>query len=120
MKIKIESSSFRDPSGYIFLKNKQFYRQINQNYLNTYYLFKTSGLFYELIDKNLLIKHQEIKKSTDSLLIKPEIIPFISYPYEWSFSQFKDAALLTLDIQKRALEHDMSLKDASAYNIQFL
>ncbi len=31
----------------------------------------------------------------------------------------KDAALLTLKIQKLAIEHDMNLKDASAYNIQF-
>jgi ribosomal protein L11 methylase PrmA len=52
-------------------------------------------------------------------VIQPEQIPFISYPYEWSFSQLKDAALATLEIQKRALEYEMSLKDCSAYNIQF-
>jgi ribosomal protein L11 methylase PrmA len=51
--------------------------------------------------------------------LEPEVIPFISYPYEWSFSQLKDAALVTLQIQKMALEHGMCLKDASAYNIQF-
>jgi ribosomal protein L11 methylase PrmA len=50
----------------------------------------------------------------------PRKIPFISYPYEWSFQQLKDAALATLSIQKRALKYGMSLKDASAYNIQFL
>ncbi len=49
----------------------------------------------------------------------PELVSFISYPYEWSFSQLKDAALLTLKIQKRAIQHGLSLKDASAYNIQF-
>ena len=52
-------------------------------------------------------------------IIKPEKIPFISYPYEWSFSQLKDAALLTLRIQKGAMKYGMTLKDASAYNIQF-
>lgn len=118
--ITIEPSSFRDPSGYIFFKNKQLYRKINQNYFDSYHLFKKSGLYDELIDKNLLVKHQEISKSKNSILIKPELVPFISYPYEWSFSQFKDAALLTLSIQKIALERDMSLRDASAYNIQFL
>jgi ribosomal protein L11 methylase PrmA len=46
-------------------------------------------------------------------------VPFISYPYEWSFGQLKDAALATLTIQNRALKLGMSLKDASAYNIQF-
>ncbi|MBT7783273.1 MAG: class I SAM-dependent methyltransferase, partial [Anaerolineae bacterium] len=51
--------------------------------------------------------------------LQPEVIPFISYPYEWSFSQLKEAALATLAIQKRAIKAGMSLKDASAYNIQF-
>jgi len=46
-------------------------------------------------------------------------VPFISYPYEWSFGQLKDAVLVTLAIQKRAMKAGMSLKDASAYNIQF-
>lgn len=53
-------------------------------------------------------------------IIQPERVPFISYPYEWSFSQLKDAALATLSIQRRALKAGMSLKDASAYNIQFV
>ena len=53
-------------------------------------------------------------------VIKPDQIAFVSYPYEWSFSQLKDAALTTLDIQKKALEFGMSLKDCSVYNIQFI
>jgi hypothetical protein len=53
-------------------------------------------------------------------VLQPELVPFISYPYEWSFSQLKDAALATLSIQRLALKAGMSLKDASAYNIQFV
>ncbi|MCX6840726.1 MAG: SAM-dependent methyltransferase [candidate division WOR-3 bacterium] len=52
-------------------------------------------------------------------VIAPDVIPFVSYPYEWSFSQLRDAALATLSVEKSALGHGMSLKDASAYNIQF-
>ena len=52
-------------------------------------------------------------------VIRPRPLDFISYPYEWSFSQLKDAALLTLDLQSRALDAGMRLRDASAYNIQF-
>src|SRR5690606_15449817 len=69
----------------------------------------------------LLIPHKE-KPSTPKdayKIIQPEKINFISYPYEWSFSQYKDAALTTLEIQRRSLQAGMSLKDASAYNIQF-
>jgi len=53
-------------------------------------------------------------------IIQPEVVPFISYPYEWSLSQLKAAALATFGIQKRALAFGMSLKDSSAYNIQFM
>ena len=52
-------------------------------------------------------------------VLKPVEIAYISYPYEWSFSQLKDAALLTLRVQELALEFDLTLKDASAFNVQF-
>src|SRR3989344_3844063 len=83
-----------------------------------------SGLYDSLTRDGLLVRHEEaeigISVNRDAYkIIKPEIIPFISYPYEWSFSQLKDAALLTLKIQKAAIYFGMILKDASAYNIQF-
>lgn len=46
-------------------------------------------------------------------------LPFISYPYEWCFSALRAAALLQLDLLTEALERDIMLSDASAYNIQF-
>ena len=51
-------------------------------------------------------------------VIRPRPLDFISYPYEWSFGQLKEAAILTLELQSRALDAGMRLKDASAYNIQ--
>jgi ribosomal protein L11 methylase PrmA len=53
-------------------------------------------------------------------ILRPRKIPFVSYPYEWCFGQLRDAALLTLDIQECALKRGMSLKDGSAFNIQFM
>jgi hypothetical protein len=52
-------------------------------------------------------------------VMRPRELPLISYPYEWCFGQLRDAALLTLELQRRALAAGMRLKDASAYNIQF-
>ena len=46
-------------------------------------------------------------------------IPFVSYPYEWTFSMLKDAALLQLDLLLAALDHDLVLKDSTPYNVQF-
>jgi hypothetical protein len=119
------SASFRDPSGFLFTDNGILYRQINRVYANDYTRLMDSGLYDKLIKAGLLIPHVEadqLPAESDSVfkVIQPERVPFISYPYEWSFSQLKDAALATLNIQKRALKLDMSLKDASAYNIQFV
>lgn len=117
-------ASFRDPSGFLFSVNGSIYRQINQAYHENYQALMESGLYEKLVSENLLIPHKEIsvepaEPSLAYKVIQPEPIHFISYPYEWCFSQLKDAALTTLAIQKLAYQHGMSLKDCSAYNIQF-
>jgi hypothetical protein len=118
-------SSFRDPSGFLFIENGEIFRQINLSYRTHYDFLIDSGLYRKLVENNLLIEHREIHQDLEGSsqshykLIKPEPIPFISYPHEWCFEELQDAALTTLKIQKLALEHGMSLKDASAFNIQF-
>jgi hypothetical protein len=119
------SASFRDPSGFLFSRDGVLYRQINQAYAEDYARLMDSGLYEKLLKAGLLVPHVESQQSAADpasafKVIAPEQVPFISYPYEWSFSQLKDAALATLSIQKRALKLGMTLKDASAYNIQFL
>jgi len=118
-----EPSSFRDPSGFIFKYRNEYYRQVNLSYKDNYDLLIDSGLFKELVSRNYLINHREISGRSVGQsaykIIKPDQIPFISYPFEWCFDQLKDAALLTLEIEKTALRFGQSLKDASAYNIQF-
>ncbi|MGH9860181.1 MAG: SAM-dependent methyltransferase [Candidatus Acidiferrales bacterium] len=83
-----------------------------------------SGFYEALVREGRLIPHDEAEVPPSApgayKILRPAVIPFVSYPYEWCFSQLKDAALLTLEIQKIALAHGMSLKDGSAYNIQFV
>ncbi len=119
------SASFRDPSGFLFSRGGVLYRQVNRKYEQEYARLMESGLYEKLVKAGLLIPHVEVHQepaAPDSAhkIIQPERVPFISYPYEWSFGQLKDAALATLSIQRRALKVGMSLKDASAYNIQFV
>lgn len=116
--------SFRDPSGFAFVESGTVYRQINSDYQDHYDQLVGSGLYRALVDAELLIPHAESSLAyaqTDEAwkIIKPEPVDFISYPYEWCFSELKDAALTTLAVQKTALRFGMSLKDCSAYNIQF-
>lgn len=118
------AASFRDPSGFLFTRDGQLYRQVNHAYQTDYDLLMSSGLYERLVKSKKLIPHAEVDISPSQpqlayKIIQPERVEFISYPYEWCFSELQDAALLTLSVQKSALERGMSLKDASAYNIQF-
>lgn len=117
-------SSFRDPAGHIFTVGDKLYRQVNKAGQEDYDLTMSSGLYDALVTAGLMVAHKEVKGAGSGSdvykVIQPERIPFVSYPYEWTFSQLKDAALLTLKIQQVALEHGMILKDASAYNVQFI
>ncbi len=119
------AGSFRDPSGRVFLRDGRLLRRVNPSYAADYARLLTSGLYKTLVDEGLLVPHvecgddPEIARGAHKVL-EPERIPFISYPYEWSFGQLKAAAIATLRIQRRALDAGMCLKDASAFNIQFV
>jgi len=118
------SSSYRDPSGFIFLKDGIYYRQVNTIFKEHFDHFISSGCYKNLVEKGLLIPHtDEIPNLTGDInhykTIKPEQLFYISYPYEWSFDMLKDAALLTLQLIKESIPFGLILKDATPYNIQF-
>jgi hypothetical protein len=86
--------------------------------------FNESGLAASLMADRLLIDHEAVDIGQAATagavaVIRPRELPLISYPYEWSFSQLREGALLTLELQRRALAAGLRLKDASAYNVQF-
>lgn len=119
-----EPSSFRDPAGFLFYKHGILYRQINEISRENYDNMTGSGLYQALVDLELMVAHEEVNIERPApakayKVIRPEVIPFVSYPYEWCFTQLKEAALTTIKIEKKALDSGMSLKDCSAYNIQF-
>jgi ribosomal protein L11 methylase PrmA len=100
------------------------YREVLSKCADDYQALMTSRLYDSLVEREMLIPHREIEPPFDVgpdhfKTIKPFEIDFISYPFEWCFSQFKDAALLTLKIMMDSIDHGMILKDASAYNVQF-
>jgi len=115
------ASSFRDPDGYLFKKDHLILRKVNESYFEDYQHLMDSGLYSELVNRGWLLSHEELEadeSGSPGKILKPEQLKYVSYPYEWSFSQLKDSALLTLEIQLLALKHGMTLKDASAYNVQ--
>ncbi len=112
-------SSFRDPSGYVFTEKGEIKRVIFPIYFKQYKALSDDGFYNSLFKNELLIPHKEVENTDKQIIISAEKIPFITYPYEWSFNMYKEAALLTLKLQKYSLEHGFSLKDASAFNITF-
>ncbi len=118
------SSSYRDPSGFIFTKNNIIYRQVNRVFKEHFDLFFSSGCYEKLVKQQLLIPHEKLNENLIGsndwyTTLKPEQIEFISHPWEWSFDMLKDAALLTLRITQEAVSSGMILKDATPYNVQW-
>ncbi len=114
-------SSFRDPSGFVYEVDGVLFRHVAAGYASAYSHLMDSGLYADLTAVGLLVPHTDlgINANTGTRTLRPERIPFIAYPYEWCFSQFKEAAKATIAIQRKALGYGMVLKDASAFNIAF-
>ncbi len=118
-------ASYRDPSGYVFEQEGRFYRFVHESYAADYDLLMQSGLYQQLADKAQMLPHEDVTRSFPTQegcykILLPAQLGFWTYPYEWSFEQLKAAALLTLQLNIAALQQKLILKDATAYNIQFL
>lgn len=122
-----DSGSFRDSKGHVYGVGEKIYRTILPPGVKDYEFVKATGLYNSLAASGKVIEATEVDlgtlpelSSSAVYLLEHPKIPFISYPYEWSFQALKSAALLHLDIQIEALNADIVLSDASAYNIQFI
>lgn len=120
------AGSFRDPAGQVFSAGDRIFRTVTERAANDYEHVRDAGLLKQLAAEGLLTAAEEVDQAVLGELgrgaryvIEHPRIPFVSYPYEWSFSALKAAARLHLDLHLRLIEHDVTLSDASAYNIQF-
>jgi ribosomal protein L11 methylase PrmA len=119
------AGSFRDPAGFVFRRDGRLLRQVNRSCAADYDHLMASGLYAALAGGDQLIPHEEVAEAPHTpgpayKVLRPAPVPFVSYPYEWCFGQLRAAALLTLAAHRRALDFGMALKDASAFNVQFL
>ena len=124
------SGSYRDPEGFVFFQGKRVFRALTKDGLASYHDFRQSPLCQWLEEERWITRTWETESASVGAIAEkfPEItgiieqsrIPFISYPYEWSFDMLKDAALHTLDLLLHSGRYGFTLKDATAYNVQFL
>jgi hypothetical protein len=119
-----DPGSFRDPSGFVFRREGVLYRQVNRSFAQEWDAAAAAGIISRWQAAGRLVGHAEADTSLAAdperaiAVLRPELVGFVSYPYEWTFGQLKDAALLTLDLQEDAERSGFVLRDASAYNIQ--
>ena len=123
----VDRGSFRDPSGSVYRTGDRILRTITRHAETDFAAVVESGLLESLVGDGLVVGWQDVgdrgewPADDDAAVrvLEHPVLPFISYPYEWSFSGLKAAALLHLDVHLTALEFDCTLQDASAYNVQF-
>jgi ribosomal protein L11 methylase PrmA len=119
-----DPGSYRDPGGFVYRRDGVLLRQVGESLIADWEAFAASPLAARLVEQRRLLGWEaaplELAATSDArAVVRPEQLAFISYPYEWTFGQLKDAALLTLDVQLQAMDAGWSLRDASAYNVQF-
>ncbi len=124
--------SFRDPEAHVYATSDRVFRGISRDRTDWFRSFLQSSFFRERAGIHI-VNTREI--SPDDVLaagismetvwaygmwVEHEPLPFISYPYEWSFEALKAAARLTLRLLIDALDNGYTLQDGSAYNVQFI
>lgn len=121
----IDSGSFRDPSGRILHHEGRVFRLVSETGWKEFSAVWSSGLIDDLAADGLVLPLTEVDAAVagnpaDTVRVyEIEKLPFVSWPYEWTFSALKAAALLHLDLHLKALAKGFTLSDASAYNVQF-
>jgi len=124
------AASFRDPDGYVFQHADRVFRALGPQFVPLLREIEQTGLLAGLVQDGQLVATHRVTDPTLRKALLPghphaaefvehERLAPITYPYEWSMSMLADAGVLTLDLQLRLLESGLSLKDATAYNIQF-
>jgi SAM-dependent methyltransferase len=119
-----EPGSFRDPDSRVYVDGGRILRLLSGEGLADWRALSSSPLFAELVAEGSLVGTREVSAPVGSAMdaaavLEHEVIPFVSYPYEWPWGMLRDAALLHLRLERRALAAGLTLKDASPYNVQW-
>ncbi|HWN40815.1 MAG TPA: methyltransferase, partial [Thermoanaerobaculia bacterium] len=118
--MELEAGSFRDRTGRIFYSGENVFRGLTDKALPEWQALRGTRFFPRLVQQGEIVATEQIDMPGEwAAVLRHERIPFISYPYEWCFGMLKQAALLQLSLIEAALAEDLSLKDATPYNVQW-
>lgn len=117
-----EPSSFRDPDGFVTVDGDRVLRNLSPGGRAAWESASDSGLVSRLVDASVLVQHHALDDDpviAGGLTLEAHRVPIITYPYEWTFSMLKEAALVTLTMAEEAFSAGVHLKDATAFNVAF-
>lgn len=120
-----DKGSFRDRTNQIVYQNGRVLRLLTEEGKRNWQSLRSSQLFAREVGRKLIETSESPlpplpNKNGWVAALEHKMIPVISYPYEWCFGMLKDAALLQLELLHEALGQGLTIKDASAYNVQWL
>jgi len=123
-----DPGSFRDRTARVFYLDGAVCRGLNADAWDEWQHVSSSSFFQRAMGQGSVVKTEtadDAMLASASLsgewtgVLRHQRLPFVSYPYEWSFGMLKDAALLQLELMAAALEEGFLLKDATPYNVQW-
>ena len=126
--LQLDPGSFRDRESRVFYRDGRVFRALGRPAAEAWRKLSGCDFFARLTAAGRLVGTREADLDRDELrqlspawvaALEHDPIPFLSYPYEWSFGMLQDAALLHLELLAAALGEGMILKDASSYNVQW-
>ncbi|MFI7429981.1 class I SAM-dependent methyltransferase [Micromonospora sp. NPDC049836] len=121
--VRVEPGSFRDPGNRVFHRHGEVFRGLDERSARDWRALAASDFFRDLLATGRVCGTEELLPTPVDLpwaaVLRHERIPFVSHPYEWSYAMLRDAALLHLEILAAALAAGFTLKDGSAYNLQW-
>jgi hypothetical protein len=123
----LDPGSFRDPDSRVYVAGDEVYRLLSERGRDDWLALSRAAVFADATAAGTLVATEAVEREAvpgldgtpAAAVLRHERVPFVSYPYEWTFSMLKDAALLQLDLVLASLGHDLILKDSTPYNVQF-
>lgn len=120
-----DPGSFRDPLSRVYVGGGEVLRGLTAEGLREFEAVQRSPFFASAIADGSVVHTELLPDGSHPLheewagVLRHERVPVITYPYEWTFEMLRDAALLQIDVTRRAIEAGLTSKDATSYNVVF-
>ena len=114
---EVNTGSFRDRDGRVYHIHGKVYRGLSPAALDNFRRLQEEPFYCELVEAGKLIGTREVAAEDTGLpdtiqaswagFLEHAQVPVISYPYEWTFSMLKTAAMLQLQLTEAAIKNEI-------------